>query len=1407
MPTPTEDRALSRTLLPPDSVSPVSTISPTRLGRSETSFEQYCDQQFYTEETIESSPRYDGNGHNLSYTDIDNTEYVEAPRRGPTGPPKAASLHQNGYQDSQINGTDITDSTRGTKSQALAQQSSLDASPNGKEETWIAEPWQPLCLQPPVLLSLSATFLICMLVTALLYHTSVQNNGLSAEDETRHYGWKYGPTAVLTVILYLWYSIDLSVRSLVPWQELRQGPKPAEVTLLLDYISPLSTTIIWRGLRNRHWAVVMTVAGRFLILLTTAFSTALFVLSPTEMEFINVPMSVPTFDTESFKLDSVGPFATNMYYAVNFGNLAEPLGAFSDACVPSPTIQADTQSIPSNAKIWATVAGLGFDTRCEILDIDTSTQAPKRPPPSTLGYANYSQDRYFTINVITPDCLITEAIVADIAFYDGDDSISDYQARIDSYACNLPYNYRDINSAGSGYGPLVNVSSTAWYNTTNDNRVLSTVSEVNSADNGTFVLKNITAMLCKPSYTWGNYSTFYDGASKTARVESLQTARHPTQDDLGFSQGAIAHAVMRTAEQVNTVVPNSEEYFLTPLFFGLMKLHSNVSSMHQFMDAELLQDSFLQVFNGIAAKLAYEMISNKSDKKQEIRGAVMFTQNRLHVTMLSTAIMCSAFGILAAISFGLVFLAPRSVVASKPGSVLAMVNSLDLTSDAAEILQNLGHVPDETIRGAIAPYLFTSTGSREGKAGKLTINTATEKYTALVNSRTVMKTELQWWKPLGIQDWFLFASFILPLLFILLLELYQRQSDEKNGFVEIGSRWGEAMANYIPSIISLLVGAMFASMVSACAVFAPYVGLAKRPSHFSSSVAVTYINQTGPQLGYSSLKNKHFGLSIITLAQLIASVLTIVLSGLYSTVEAPVHAGITLRRLDRFNISDALSFANPNTGLLTKLTTYYELKYPSWTYESIALPRLQVKDRSSLGEVNNGTIRSGLPGIRGDLNCTAVPPSHLNISITGYTESNVPIGMGPILSIRGSLPDDRLCDQASVNSSSSITQMPWMLNFLLKNDSTPSSFGKAAAIPSFGSVATENLRPSLECPSIAIVLGQATAMHVGTEDGWERESEWGSDSGWVPTDVDIGVLLCRSKFEQLSVDATFAWPEMELSDQEPPIIHENSSRWLNNPTTGNPAWGWDYSDPYADPGNWGSLTNTNDSYTRYGYCQNDTCFDPFILALLDGKYKVPLEQISGENKTGALMQQARGLWGRLLAQSLSQNMRSEQGFTASTPVSNSTTAPGSRPRARAENTDSVSVFYNADFEAIDSASPQRLKQNALSKVILQIMLGLMSLGVVLMRSLMDFGKVLPHNPCSIAGTMTLVVDGNLSRNTTAAMVNKQVGKKKKHKQYTALHASDENGQETQSTEPKFIMGWWNDGDTRKFGIRCIKDGD
>lgn len=69
----------------------------------------------------------------------------------------------------------------------------------------------------------------------------------------------------------------------MPWLLMSHGFAPASKTILLDYISPWNVVSLFKASRQKHFLVVLAVAGMLLIKLAAVFSTALFSVSTIEV--------------------------------------------------------------------------------------------------------------------------------------------------------------------------------------------------------------------------------------------------------------------------------------------------------------------------------------------------------------------------------------------------------------------------------------------------------------------------------------------------------------------------------------------------------------------------------------------------------------------------------------------------------------------------------------------------------------------------------------------------------------------------------------------------------------------------------------------------------------------------------------------------------------------------------------------------------------------------------------------------------------------------------------------------------------------------------------------------------------------------------------------------------------------
>jgi hypothetical protein len=278
---------------------------------------------------------------------------------------------------------------------------------------------------------------------------------------------------------------------------------PADKTLLLDYLSPITPTALWWATKNRHWCIVATIGGNLLLLLATVFSTGLLALESIAIVEHNVALLSSQFDASSYNPDKVGAEAPSVVYATRFQDLVYPLGTTTDVVVPTfePTTEDITAHFDSGAyTTHATVPGVAPNFTCETIDIQTG--------PAEARQWKTMDQYYFMGNVRTTSCNITNAIIGQGPLRDFNKvpkERQNYQGWVRNVVCNeFDYSYPERGAFPYNRTDLYVENATA------DNAVLVTVADVRYDSYNTSLglmgavnlrIENVTAILCKPSYS------------------------------------------------------------------------------------------------------------------------------------------------------------------------------------------------------------------------------------------------------------------------------------------------------------------------------------------------------------------------------------------------------------------------------------------------------------------------------------------------------------------------------------------------------------------------------------------------------------------------------------------------------------------------------------------------------------------------------------------------------------------------------------------------------------------------------------------------------------------------------------------------------------------------------------------
>ncbi|KAM0322164.1 hypothetical protein ACHAQA_009653 [Verticillium albo-atrum] len=1217
--------------------------------------------------------------------------------------------------------------------------------------------WNSIWLRRIVLVGFITGFCCMTLATALLYHFSLENNGLSAQKQANHLGWKYGPTALLVVVAALWRQVDHSVKVLTPWKELKSGPSAAHKTLLLDYVSPLVPASLWRAFRNGHLVVVSTILCWLLILLTTVFSTGLLVLEPTAMvkDGVEIPIQ-SSFDAEGYGIPQLGPAAAQLYYAVNFQGLPYPMGTSADTVVPR--IGLSEPEAQANYSVTTRGAQIGFD--CETLPIQNASET-SLPWYSINGM-------FWTINVTTPECNITSAIVAagpNSNHYVQRNGTQNYQGRMQDYTCNNGVEYSQLGSV------LANYTEEQILNVSMPHRVLLTMADLRFTPMDSrrsrpehIYMQNLTVALCTYNYTLDDFkvqSLVDSGIRTQAVLQRVQRKGAPELEIPGLPTGMLGKSVEYAARLLDIGTGGVDFVLSTPVqsFFRLMTIKKNATTIGEFMDPDLLIAAASDVFKGIGTQLLGTTALNPALTTTG-EGSVTFIEDRLHVTKLSAAMMCVFLSLLTVLSIVVAIMRPRDVVPREPGSMAATATVLASSPGLEKILLGLGSLRQRALAERLSMLKFQSIYYNGPEPAFVIESVAAEpKLTQTDGS----DTPSNWWRPLAGRPWFLALAILLPLCIIAALEALQRSSDKHDGLVGIGQSDPLLFATYVPAVVAIGLAGMYSSFEAMTATFAPYSTLKKRNASPERSVTLSLVGKLAPHALLNALRTRHFNVAVILVANFVGGFLTIVISGLYSAIPIGNTRSLMLQQTDLFDLAAGnISLEDNQASAVASLIEYINLPSPKWTYEDLVFNSLQAIENPSDGRLlDEQPLSAEIPAVRANLDCSIIPSQDRHVQVFNMTSgltvlpgmSGVYAGSPGELLLKVNTTLQSTCSQPLANATS--VSKDWLQYFVVPDDGVTTHVGKASLLGWFddsdmiawGDGATDTSPGTgsgmgvggIElgdsgCPSMAFTMGTIQATRTGRNETGRQ----------FTVESDFATVVCYQRVEQVMTNVTFSAPSMLIDQLKPPIRNESTSKLLLDPKTNTTA--------FAYAANRLLLSISNSLFANKTESNTTASLDAFSHALLSGRDAQPLEALSGEENVDNLRKAATRLYKTYMAQAISANMRGD------------------------------GDFLPAYEGTLTSSGGRRLHQNNGPKIALQAMLGVMVVCIIASRLLTTVEEVLPHDPCSIAGVATLLAGSD--------MVTMAEGSEWR----------DDGSLRSLFGGKTFGLDWWGIGANRRFGV-------
>ncbi len=1240
--------------------------------------------------------------------------------------------------------------------------------------------WNPFWLSRAFLVGFATITVLLAAATLLVWRLSDANYGFPVPN-TSNFAWTYGPTAVLVIFVSLWRQSEYWCRLLQPWQELRRGPASAQRTVLLDHISPMVPVVLWRAVRLRHGAVLVSLVGGFLLRLTIIASTGLLIPTQTQMPFENTTLESLTGFSAPNNLGNSDSTAESAIDYEAYALLAEGL-PFPEGLQAGLVYQR--LALPSNSSVSRTASALRAIVDVFQPQFDCEN-ALVTPVANDKYQAGSNDDVRLQINTTAawPSCMSSQgrSISVQVDFIHAQPpNLAPRQLygtinRIDGQEC--------AGQNGSYWG-LITLFDIRYNQSTLPDAVFRNESHGSSI--WETQIMPVTAVACHISYSMKKAQVTYDLTQSPPRVQVDKPTTPQATPRLiaGFDMGNFSEKLVSDAEDANLMVGNYisnglDMDYPSP-FFKMMSVVGNASYETFLGEPGRMADVAISVLGYLAVQVAnYYVTTNAS---APVDGQVNIPSLRLQVSALATGLMFAGFVLVAAGSLWLFFIRPDRVVPCR----------MDSISGTAMVLSESGQFQDE-LRAASGPlglktnFISTLQCFNFG-AGALTTNSGRYGiYLSRKAQETPHKTETSkkkkkkkaekdqpaWWQPFSLHP----ASFILvsafPLALVAVLIVLQRLSTREGGIAAVNdsaSYLTVFSTRFIPAFVFWSVAALYNDVEFNVLLLSPFYRLKKGNAKAGSSITISLLGQITPQALYSALRHGHWAAAFAVTAAFVGSFLTPLVSGLYIVEVSPGPSVVDLQRIDQFDPTwpDSVSDDGGAAVLLSDFAML-NLSYPPWTSSELAVPKLQLS-LTSLDQItatDHPAITVRVPAMRADLNCTALP---LNDTFVGVDSNNWQFGVDATVTVNSSTLLPTGCGDAS----SSPRRLEWSNQIFVEFD-TAGLEGWIAQLTDLhvdaqvsGTLLTSGERNAAfqkdnppGCPSLAFTFGNYSANNGPT----------------FASSNDFTTLVCYQLMTEVQTDVTLTVPNFTVISAVP----DESTVSLVHPPAAASASAFQYRpqvhfDLQVALWNEGNVTAGGDRSPSFLEAPSTyDVIDGFFALLLEpraGTYVDPWS-LQGTRNVENLVQAVRGVHRRYMAQVASAKMRVPAGGSLAGQTVTGTWVNSGRGVVR---------------------------QNGPIAIALGVLLAFMcACGIcsyVLLR-ILGGSEVLPYDPCSIASLASLLAGSALCDTDT---VRRQTGVRGARMVVEDADWTDDKAWDGWT----FSLGWWMGfaGAERRFGINA-----
>lgn len=321
--------------------------------------------------------------------------------------------------------------------------------------------------------------------------------------------------------------------------------------------------------------------------------------------------------------------------------------------------------------------------------------------------------------------------------------------------------------------------------------------------------------------------------------------------------------------------------FKWSMWFTMLNATQPQNSLSNFRNTSLVIELPKRVWQGLAAYVVKQEYTYPTN--QTTSGTIMSAQGRICVQMLPLRLLEALMALLFLSCIGLCFLQPAALHRD-PTSLGGHVMILARSSGLVQLLESHGAASKKTLRSNLSGFLVSYSQHLPPDSPAIALQQSCQGEEKLASDYHGLQ---EWWCPISVRWWFRVCVLVATLGIMVALEVLFHISARRNGLGDVSlDDYSKYMWTLLPTSVLAVVGLLFSMIDSTARTLHPFQ-LLRKGGVTLAEIIYDPARQVSLMAVIRAAWKRHFPLLWAILPGLLAPVLTVVTSGLYTVVPIP----------------------------------------------------------------------------------------------------------------------------------------------------------------------------------------------------------------------------------------------------------------------------------------------------------------------------------------------------------------------------------------------------------------------------------------------------------------------------------------------------------------------------------------